>query len=411
MAPSSGQSADRTGSLAREEVVSRRARAFVRQPARVGVAIWCACFALVIGLVVAGVAPTLSYRVYAGAGQRWLAHEALYEAGTLEGFQYFPQAAMLLSLFARLGSPLGGVAWRALGWGLTASGIWRWARALAPTRAGEFFLAASCLAIGPCIGSLTNGQANLAVAALTLHAGVDLSRRHWWRATLVLAFGVALKPLMLVFLLLAAGVHSCMRGRSGLALSLLVAAPLLFRDPATVSAQYSDCLAKLSCSANAGPLYENLRGLLASLGWVMPDVVSLVAAFATLGISLRLRGRVSEPHASLLLAGLANAYLVLFNPRTQSTSYALTATIAALLAVDHALKRRHGLAIVLSLSVLAWTVNYHWWGLGGIAYWLKPLVGVAFAGVLLRDALAAEAAVTRTSPADEARARLRVFGR
>jgi hypothetical protein len=46
------------------------------------------------------------------------------------------------------------------------------------------FLIATVLALGPALGSLANGQANLALGALTLHVVADLSARRRWRVTL-----------------------------------------------------------------------------------------------------------------------------------------------------------------------------------------------------------------------------------
>lgn len=376
----------------------RLQRPFGLEPLELAVLLWGTTFLIVVALLLAGRAPTLSYRVYEAAGRHWQARQPLYEDGTLEGFQYFPQAALLLSGFARLGTPLGGVLWRASGWIAIACGLWRVVGALVPAQRQQAFLVASTLTIGPAIGSLTNGQANLALAAFTLHAVAELSARHWWRASLVLALGVALKPLLLVLLLLAAAVHRPLRWRLMLALGAVFAVPWLFAEPSYVAREYVSCLRKLSLSAYAGPRYENLCGLFASVGRHFPAWLCWPAALGTLGLSLRVQRREREPYASLLIAAFAGSYLVLFNPRTQSTSYVLTGSIAAVFAAIQLIEQQPRWASALFLLCGVWTVNYNWTGFAGIEYWLKPLGGLAFASFLLRAAFAAPLGWRRADP-------------
>src|SRR4051812_14422560 len=109
----------------------RLPRPFGLEPLELALYLWGTTFLIVVALLLAGRAPTLSYRVYEAAGHDWQARHPLYRDGTLEGFQYFPQAALLFSGFARLG-PLGGVLWRASGWVAIAWGLWRIVGGLAP---------------------------------------------------------------------------------------------------------------------------------------------------------------------------------------------------------------------------------------------------------------------------------------
>src|SRR5262249_28591374 len=126
-------------------------------------AIWCVALGAVLGSVLAGRVEAIPFDTYFAAGQRWLAHQPLYETRTIDGFQYFPQSALLFAPFTLLGKTLAGLIWRALWWELYGTGIWRVTRLLVPVQAGRAFLIATCLAIGPAIGSLGNGQANLAL--------------------------------------------------------------------------------------------------------------------------------------------------------------------------------------------------------------------------------------------------------
>jgi hypothetical protein len=343
-----------------------------------------------IGLLLLGRITSIPDHVYLDAGQRWIDHLSLYDLSNIDGFQYFPQSALLLSVFSRLGSPWGAIFWRALGWGLYALAIWRFTHKLTPTHAAECFLLTTALAIGPSIGNLSNGQANLILAALMSHVAVDLIEHRWWRATAILALGFALKPLMIVLLLLCIALYRPLIWRLPLALGVVFAAPFLLRDNAYVMAQYSDCLAKLKLCENPDRLFEDTRGLLASVGWLLSHATYLVvrgcAAVATFGLCWLARTRCRDPRTSFLIAAFAASYLMLFNPRTLSTSYVMVGSSAALLASVYLLQRRwRPLSIMLGI-LFAWTLSYH--VVGFVEHWLRPLACFAFCIVLTREALA-----------------------
>jgi len=356
------------------------------------VSIWCATFVVVVSRVLAGQVEAIPFGVYSAAAERWLAHQPLYETQTIDGFQYFPQSAMLFAPFTLLGFTAASVAWRGLWWGLYAFGIWRVAALLAPTRDRRAFLIATCLALGPAVGSLGNGQANLALGALTLHVTADLSGRRWWRATALLALGLALKPLMAVLLLLAWALYRPMVWRLPLALLAVGLAPVLVNDAPYLISQYATCVKKLSMTSTPDRLFEDLRGVLASLGWLMPHPVFLalraLAALGVLWICWLVRRTIREPQAAVLLAALAAGYLMLFNPRTLASSYVMTSSLAGLFAAAYLFERHRSAMLALVLACLAWTLNRHWHGFQFIQNWLKPCACLAFLAILAHEALA-----------------------
>ncbi len=338
-----------------------------------------------MAFVLAGHVNTDPYDVYIAAAHRWIAHQPLYETRTIDGFQYLPQTAILFIPFAWLGSPAGDLVWRALGWTLYALGIWRWTRR--GSRAEERFLIATTLTILPAIGSLANGQANLAVAALTLHVAADLSERHWWRATLALTLGLALKPLMAVLLLLVLVLYRPMTWRLIPPLILVLIAPFFIRDHSYVITQYRDCLTKMSMAGSPDRYFEDLRGLAHGLGWRLPHspylLLRALAALGTLALCLVARRRFAEPESSLLIAALASGYLMLFNPRTQSNSYVVVAPLAALYAAGWLFQGRRREAFAMLVVVLCWSGNTH--QLTFAEYWLKPLATIGFCALLIRQ--------------------------
>jgi len=357
-------------------------------------ALWVASFAILRVLGRALHWAAVPYATYAAAGGRWLAHEPLYDLSNIDGFQYFPPAALVFAPLAWLGSPLGDELWRALGWGACALGMSRLTRVLMPARAGDHFVLATAFAIGPASANLANGQANLLMAALTFHATVELVLRRWWRAAALLAFGLALKPLMIVPLLLVGALYRPMTLRLLPALAVAFGAPFLIRDHAYLTAQYTGSVSKLAMSANPGRQFEDVRGLIATMGGHLPQraylVVRATAALGVLGLGVRVRRMMQEPEASFFVTALALSYLMLFNPRTLTSSYVMTGCVAALLAARSVLRRRWGEAASLGAILLAWSVNHA--VVPFVEHWLRPLACVAFFALLGREVQRARSA-------------------
>jgi hypothetical protein len=365
------------GCVAAESAASRR------RWRALALLIWCGAFLVVIGRFFGGHSRCVPFRVYSTAARHWMAHEPLYDTTSIDGFQYLPQAAMVFAPFVWLGSPLGDILWRAIGWGLLSLGILRLARRVEPERGGRCFAIATALSIAPSVGSLANGQANLMLAALTVCAASESIDEHWWRAAVALTIGFALKPLMVVMLLLAWALYRPLMWRIPVAVGLLLIVPWAARDHLYVITQYRDCLTKLRMSERPDRFFEDLRGLLRTLGWLMPHSIFLitraVAALGTLALCVRVRTR--DPDATLLFTGFAVAYLMLFNPRTQSNSYVIAAPIAALLAATSWVRQRKRLAVSLALVIVAWSGNSTHSKL--TEHWLKPLACVAFWALLV----------------------------
>jgi hypothetical protein len=174
-------------------------------------------------------------------------------------------------------------------------------------------------------------------------------------------------------------------------------------------AQYSDCVAKLHRCSTPNRLFEDVRGMFASVGWLLPHtsylVLRLVVAFGVLGLGWYVRRYVREPFASFFIAAFAANYLMLFNPRTLSTSYVMTVSYAALLTACHAMQRRRRATLGMCAVVLGWTVSYRTSGLGFIQHWLRPLDCVVFCAALLQQVAAQTSRVTVSSVVSGAPAR------
>ena len=351
----------------------------------IALTLWAASFALVTVLVAGQHIVADVWMVYSAAGRHWWAHAPLYNPRTVDDFQYFPQAAMLFGVLAPLGTPLGSIVWRALGWGLFAHAMWRLSSVASPQQRQKFFLVATAIVILPAFTSLVNGQANLHVAALMMQATVDLAGQRRRRVMLWFTLGLAIKPIMAVMVLLSCVQYPAILWTTAAAAGLVLVVPLATAPTAYVISQYHACASKLAVSAQPHRLFEDLRGLSSTLGWLIPDsllrVLRVLAAFGAVGLCLRLRRRWKEPAAAIFLLAIAAAYLMLFNTRTQANSYVIVAPAATLAATNLLLKGRTRAAVVMLAIIACWCGSATVW----TALWLKPLACVVFCVLLIRQ--------------------------
>ena len=360
----------------------------------IAISLWCLAF-LSAALVVIFWARVSTWRVchvylcfdvtgvYGAAAQHWLARAPLYEMDTIDNFQYLPQAAILYIPFKWLGVTLGGIVWRATGWGLYGLGIWRLTKTLSASETNRSFLLATVLALVPPIMSLFSGQGNLHVAASLMHATVELAERRWWRATFWLMLGLALKPIVAPMVLLVWVQYPPMRWRTVMATAFVIVLPVAIAPLSYVEAQYRGCLAKLAISAQPNRYFEDVRSLAWALGWRISNPVFFAlrvcagggAAFLAFGI----RKRRQEPMASVLLLVIVGVYLMLFNPRTQPNSYAiLTPAIAVPAAILFMQRDRRAWGLLAILLC--------WCGSPKLtAHWLRPLTCIFILVLAIRQ--------------------------
>jgi len=328
--------------------------------------------------------------VYGRAGEDWMARRDLYshnDGG--DGFLYLPQSAMLYAPFALPGHPAGDIAWRALGLALYATGIWRMVRNFSAARALIVFTAATAFALPPALGALRNGQANLHIAGLMLHAAAELRCERWAWATFWLMVGFAIKPIMLVMILLTAAVYRPMIGRLLVGAVVLMLVPLASADLHYALGEYRSCWQMLKVSSQPDRPFCNLQGLAWKLGVPLSQsnstfqVLEVVGALVTLGVCLLAARRWGEPLRAYILPTLAAVYLVLLNPRTEASSYVM---LAPMLAIPAALLllTQDRFALGWVLVVLCVLLTCDGWAYRWTEYWLKPIIALIFVVLLVR---------------------------
>ena len=205
-----------------------------------------------------------------------------------------------------------------------------------------------------------------------------------------LALGLALKPLMIVIVLLVMGTYRPVRWRAVCAMIAVFGLPWLLRDPSWLAHQYAVCLRKLAMCAAPDREFEDVRGLLSSVGIALSDgeylALRALAAAAMFAFASFARAFVREPMTSVLIGALAMSYLMLFNPRTQATWYVMIAAFAGVLAARYLLRGRARATLLLIVITVAWDVSAN--VAGWSKYWLKPLGACVFLVLLVREAVA-----------------------
>jgi len=354
------------------------------QDIRIAWIVWLVFAAVISALAVSFGTHSVAH-VYRNAGIHWVQREDLYTS-RISGFLYLPQTAILYSPLAFLPLSLSEVIWRFLCVGLLASAVWRLAKWAAAD--GRWFPLVSYLTIPVAAGSARNGQMNLPLAALMVHAAVDLAQGRWWWATLFLCLGMALKPLMAVIILLSAAVYPRMIGRLALGLAIVGAFPFLWQDPAYVWKQYGLFLEKMQVASQPlafGKRFNDLFGLLFTAGLDVSQpaqfAIRSAAAAATLLLSWLAVSRWGPRRGPILLVALSACYLLLFNPRTEGCTYVLIApmigiwTARAFLFDHRPLLGWAGVALIVGLAG-----SYQ---IAGRNQWLEPILCLIFLGYVI----------------------------
>lgn len=352
--------------------------------------LWIA-FAVVIAVIlVAKVKPSHVTGTYFPTAATWWGGEGdIYTPG-IAGYLYLPQSIWLFTPFLALPEgPVREIAWRVFGLALFAFGIRRLLRRTTLDGGARHFEWVTLLIVLAAGSSARNGQTNLHLAGIMLHACCDLIDRRWWRATLWLWGGMLAKPIGLVMVLLVGALVGCMRGRLAVGLLVFLALPYLHPDPAYVTGQLELAIEKLGRSSQPGAKpYDDFVGIVRRLGLDMPQGLrtglAAVMALVTLGLAwlgLRRGGRVQ---GFWILTALAATYLMLFNPRTETNSYVILVPWLAALATHAWLDLDRGrLGWVFVAGCLALGAdNYGRAVLTASRGLVKPLVALLFLGFL-----------------------------
>ena len=377
-----------------------------------GTAVWLwIILMLVVGILVAR-KPSESTvtSCYYLASVHWWSRANLYDVS--EAMNYLPHFAILFSVFRLAPFAADEILWRLCSLALFVTGLWRFVRQIFTDRATPFFLLATLLALPLSAAAVRNGQSNVMLAGLMLHAAAFLSTGKCRQAAGLIALAIVAKPVAVVLVLLAPAVYRRLRLPMVVALVALAGFPFLFARPAYVLWQYREFLANLrSCAVVPEYDYANITGILWPLHIQLSHSVSLIvrasAGLLALGLWWSGARRLREPLRAFWLLTLAAGYLMLFNPMNESNSYVILAPALAIWAAFF-LRRswRHwrGWAIALmalSMGILPNIVRP--WFANKFALCYHPVMTFLFLAILIAWLRREKAAVAEPAADENAR--------
>ena len=353
---------------------------------------WALLALAVCGFVVCGNKRSVM-PCYQKACERWVDGRFLYDADGF-GFVYLPNSLLAFAPFAVLPTLASELAWRVFNIFLMALGLRRLSRLIEGDNDWDLFGKATFVCAPLCFSAARNGQMTLAMTGAMMCAAVELARQRWWRAAAWLGFAVVAKTLSVVLVLLAAAMYRKARLPIVAALALAFALPFALQDTVYVTSQYIQCAENVARSFDLGRErhFATLFGALQVAGAHAPPVVETVArgfmALATLAACLAALRRLPRERATLYLVALATLYIVLFNPRTESNTYAVLAPALGLF-FGLAYAEGRWLSAWSFLTIAACVVsNYEFCRLFSpveSAIWLAPLAASVFMVIVIRD--------------------------
>jgi hypothetical protein len=326
--------------------------------------------------------------IYERASIAWWERRDIYDPPpSHHGFLYLPVSAVAYTPFT-----VGPVVVRDLSerlvFGLVlVLGLAAFARIGDPRRSGARFLLLTLATIPHTLLNLRQGQMNLVLTGAMLLAMAALATRCWGWAAAALAFGLAMKPLAAVFLLVVGAVYP--RTVRGLVVGVAVVflLPFAFGPPEYAAEQLGDFFRKMQATSAPTSSYYDLRGLLETGLGVVPSpaamtVMRLLAALGVLGTALLVRRRYDLEHAAPYLYCLCVGYIMLFNPKNEDPTYLLLGPAVGYVAAQLALAERRHVPALLLLAVSALTaLSYEL--LGGRRYWFRPALVIVFLAFVL----------------------------
>ncbi len=303
---------------------------------RLALAGWCLSM-LAICLVVAHNphASTVT-TCYHDASSHWMSRGELYDnSHPATFFLYLPHFAILFSVFHLMPLAAGEILWRLCSAVMLSSGIWRLLKQFFGEAVPRIFLWAMMLAVPLCTAAIRNGQANVILSGLMLHATASLSTKKWWSAAAFMVLAVIAKPVALALILLALAVYRPLWLPMMAWLVALAVFPFLFTKPDYALAQYREFLTNLSsCAVAVGDDYADITGILLAFHIQMSafasEIVRASAGLLTLGLWWWGACWLREPMRAFWLLTLAAGYLMLFNPLNESNTYVILAPVMSI---------------------------------------------------------------------------------
>ncbi len=353
--------------------------------------LWGVLFSAITCLVLTAERRTVT-DAYRGAANAWIQGENLY-SNTGSGFIYLPQASVLFVPFSILPYTAGEILWRLVAISSFVYGIRRITHLAGRDSDTVFFPLVSMMAIPLAWSSARNGQTTLLMAAMMMLATANIAYRQWWRATYWLALGLALKPLILVIALLVGALYRPMSWRLCVGAAGVFFFPFLTQSPDYVWQQYTQCITELYSAYELGTerLWAQLFGMLSVAGLHISSeiqfLVRLIVAISVLVMCWLGQKKLTATQTCIWIYSLATCYLMLFNPRTENTTYAMLGPVIGLHCAQALLVERRAIQSLAMVLITIGTVGSYEFGkmLVPAVYpiWLAPLMCICLTALLI----------------------------
>jgi len=378
--------------------------------------------------------------LYHASVERWQQRQPLYDGPT--GMNYLPTFVPLFTPYHALPLPLAEVLWRWTAMAGLAIGLWGFVRlaqgephrehgciklqfggalerggdSLSPPyrpnttgdepspsrklelevaprreRPDRAFTVVSLLGVPLCLAALNNGQANAHLGVALLLAALCLATDKLWGAAMLIALAVAIKPLGVAAAGLAVLCFPRLCWRLGVALLLVFSIPFLLAPWPYVQSQFVAAFQNLrQCSEVTEHRFADLNGLLRTFGLPLGGQSSMCvragAGVFLAGFCLGWVRRLPPPERALAWLASAGCYLMLFNPMTETNSYAVFGPPVALWAWQFFRLGQKQLAWVLAAMLVTMellpTVLRPWLGNYFSLAWY-PAMAILFLAILV----------------------------
>ena len=371
---------DGTGAARPPQPMARLGAAIARHP-WLSWAVWLVFFASI--LVQTGPQRFEStFSVYLDYATLLWTRQPVYDATTLDGFNYWPASLLPYIPVLSFSPTVAGMIVIALAGSLFAYACWKLVAAMQPDGPRPFSVFAVTgilllINIPACWYNFKYVQAQIPMTAGMLLATAAMIAARWRAASLWIFFAAVVKPLAVVMLLLAGALERRMRLTLAAALLAGFLLPFLFLDFGYLVEQHRLWAIKLSHMAHVlptdWPFQADFQTMLDSAGIAVPPKVAtairFAAALGTLALAWRLAqagGTRATPVAILILSG---CYITLFGPRNEFTSFMVVTPVMTVLGMIMLgrLDPRGWLPVAAVIMLgIPWEFHY--------GRWIKPLI-------------------------------------
>ncbi|MDD7805888.1 MAG: hypothetical protein PUP46_10105 [Endozoicomonas sp. (ex Botrylloides leachii)] len=269
---------------------------------------------------------------YLDGANRWLDNTSLY-AGP-EGYLYLPQFAMLFS-FLPAHLAYTETVWNLIQLIVLVSSLFFFSRIVAKPNEKSFFLILSVVMLIISFTTFRNGQATIIQVGIMLWTVITIINKQWGVTAFLLIAGLIAKPVFLIFFLLVAFFYFKLWWRVLIGFAFAFCIPVLLKGYDYTLEQHIGFITMLQQALSFGEsgYKTNWAHFFAIFPQVfdfwVPSSIQLVSRIV-IGIVLLYALYFSRKHHSITMAGyylyaFSACYLLLFNPRTETNSFALIA--------------------------------------------------------------------------------------